>query len=639
MKTKKSNIFNSEWLSFILAILLLSIVFKTSAGEKQPPPGLEIKYSTNGDVNNTVYSNTPVINEKSPQLISLERQLDAARISGNKIASRQIQAEINSFLGQNEVYQPMTENNNKHTSFNDKPSGEEHEFDYFLSPIHTYSIYSHAFGIAPTGSTVAGRTYYLITQDSQSGSDTLKLIHSTNNGVTWSQTLWMSLTGYSFNGDEMDLEVVYDGTDTWIFAVFGVVDQSDGRKKIYFFRRNVTNSSTYWTILNFPGSGAGMNYYNPRITSDNTNFTSNTYVMVLCSMDSTAGANHFAKQKYMYSSTPFDATPGFNYTQPNGASGFHWSTSLGTTANTYLYGDIAYYKDDGGSSDNRIMTVYNCYRSGFNNIYIAYLNNYNTPGSSMSVTETSVNKHLKIAFNGGSNNRNGMITYVRQFNATDWDIFALRTTNGGSNAGGWVRDTVDYTGDFARSCDLSAVRNSNSQFRLTYAQDNSGNGNQPAAYFKSFTGSSWSNSLIFSNAKIDTVYAKPRAGYLLGGGDDGTGIWSTYNGYNGYFAKQILTTTGILTNNEIPSGFSLSQNYPNPFNPVTNIKFSIPVSGIVTLKIYDITGKEVAELVNQNMNPGLYTFDFDASNLSSGAYFYKLSANGFTDVKKMMLVK
>lgn len=99
-------------------------------------------------------------------------------------------------------------------------------------------------------------------------------------------------------------------------------------------------------------------------------------------------------------------------------------------------------------------------------------------------------------------------------------------------------------------------------------------------------------------------------------------------------------TIGIQpVSNEIPNKYCLYQNYPNPFNPVTNIKFNLPNTGLVTLKVYDITGREVAQLVNQNMNQGTYTFDFDASHLSTGAYFYRLSANGFTDVKKMMLIK
>ncbi|HAX48849.1 MAG TPA: peptidase S8, partial [Bacteroidetes bacterium] len=85
--------------------------------------------------------------------------------------------------------------------------------------------------------------------------------------------------------------------------------------------------------------------------------------------------------------------------------------------------------------------------------------------------------------------------------------------------------------------------------------------------------------------------------------------------------------------------FSLHQNYPNPFNPVTNIKFSIPKSGNVSLKVYDILGREVAELVDEFKPQGNYLVDFNASFLSSGVYFYRLETSEFTEVKKMVLVK
>jgi hypothetical protein len=95
----------------------------------------------------------------------------------------------------------------------------------------------------------------------------------------------------------------------------------------------------------------------------------------------------------------------------------------------------------------------------------------------------------------------------------------------------------------------------------------------------------------------------------------------------------------INVNEEIPTAFSLFQNYPNPFNPVTNINFSIPKTGIVKLVVYDAIGKKVSELVNGNYNAGSYKVDFNASFLSSGVYFYKIEAEGFTEVKKMILVK
>jgi hypothetical protein len=101
--------------------------------------------------------------------------------------------------------------------------------------------------------------------------------------------------------------------------------------------------------------------------------------------------------------------------------------------------------------------------------------------------------------------------------------------------------------------------------------------------------------------------------------------------------------------NEIPDRYSLSQNYPNPFNPVTKIKFDIAsnnyfplergAGGMTILKVYNILGKEIATLVNEQLLPGTYEVAFDGSKLSNGVYFYKLSTVNFTDTKRMLLIK
>ena len=88
-----------------------------------------------------------------------------------------------------------------------------------------------------------------------------------------------------------------------------------------------------------------------------------------------------------------------------------------------------------------------------------------------------------------------------------------------------------------------------------------------------------------------------------------------------------------------PLEFSLSQNYPNPFNPTTSISYQVPEKSFVTLKVYDLLGKEVAALVNEDKASGKYTVVFNASNLPSGIYIYKLTADNFTAVKKLMLLK
>ena len=89
----------------------------------------------------------------------------------------------------------------------------------------------------------------------------------------------------------------------------------------------------------------------------------------------------------------------------------------------------------------------------------------------------------------------------------------------------------------------------------------------------------------------------------------------------------------------LPIEFCLSQNYPNPFNPTTNIRFDISKSGITVLKVYDILGKEVATLVNKKLQAGSYEVDWNASNFSSGVYFYQLQSGDFVKTKKMLFVK
>ncbi len=90
---------------------------------------------------------------------------------------------------------------------------------------------------------------------------------------------------------------------------------------------------------------------------------------------------------------------------------------------------------------------------------------------------------------------------------------------------------------------------------------------------------------------------------------------------------------------ELPDKFTLSQNYPNPFNPITEINYSIPKDVKVTIKIYDILGREVKILVDEFKPAGYYNVTFDASDLSSGVYFYKIEAGDFTNIKKMAVIK
>ncbi|MFZ1322094.1 MAG: T9SS type A sorting domain-containing protein, partial [Ignavibacteria bacterium] len=90
---------------------------------------------------------------------------------------------------------------------------------------------------------------------------------------------------------------------------------------------------------------------------------------------------------------------------------------------------------------------------------------------------------------------------------------------------------------------------------------------------------------------------------------------------------------------DLPKNFKLENNYPNPFNPTTKIKFSLPSETNVKLAVYDITGREVSVLENQVLKAGVFEYQWNGSGLSSGVYFYKLTAGSFSQVKKMILSK
>jgi hypothetical protein len=113
-----------------------------------------------------------------------------------------------------------------------------------------------------------------------------------------------------------------------------------------------------------------------------------------------------------------------------------------------------------------------------------------------------------------------------------------------------------------------------------------------------------------------------------------TGIFQTWSAIIDY------TTIGIeQIGNTIPKEYSLKQNYPNPFNPVTTIEFNVPESDFITLKVYDITGKLISTLAEQNVKAGSYNAKWDASNYPSGIYIYSLQSSRFTESRKMILVK
>ena len=129
-------------------------------------------------------------------------------------------------------------------------------------------------------------------------------------------------------------------------------------------------------------------------------------------------------------------------------------------------------------------------------------------------------------------------------------------------------------------------------------------------------------------------------GSILSLAVSGTNIFAGTEG-SGVFRRALsdIITDVKEISNSIPNNFVLSQNYPNPFNPSTNINFSVPLSSFVSIKVYDVLGKEVASLVNEELKAGSYKFSFNANGLTSGVYFSRVTAGNFTQTKNMILLR
>jgi len=173
-----------------------------------------------------------------------------------------------------------------------------------------------------------------------------------------------------------------------------------------------------------------------------------------------------------------------------------------------------------------------------------------------------------------------------------------------------------------------------------FSNSRTGSGSIPIIYHSTDSGINWDTAYINNSSEGGFERIK----FI----NDSVG-WALLQYYSSNCVL-LKTTTGGLTfvnqiNSGMPKSFSLSQNYPNPFNPVTKIKFQIPPftkggsGGFIKLIIYDILGKEITTLVNEQLKPGSYEAEWDGSDFASGIYFYSLVTDDFTETKRMVLIK
>jgi hypothetical protein len=170
-------------------------------------------------------------------------------------------------------------------------------------------------------------------------------------------------------------------------------------------------------------------------------------------------------------------------------------------------------------------------------------------------------------------------------------------------------------------------------FSLATAGDTLYAATSASVYYTTDLGQMWTQVPNDGFLATPSIHALMVTGGFIYAGMTGSGALGAYR-------RAVPGTTSVeLTNKTIPDGFALEQNYPNPFNPKTAISFQLPAVSQTSLIVYDLLGREVATLVNKELEPGSYRVTFDASGLASGMYLYRITAGPFTDARKLLVVK
>jgi hypothetical protein len=313
------------------------------------------------------------------------------------------------------------------------------------------------------------------------------------------------------------------------------------------------------------------------------------------------------------------ANNGLNWTQANlsdrSVNAFAVSGSniyAGTSAGSFSYG--VYKSTNNGLNwgttllNNRVVySLATDPNYNINNIFAGTygFGIYLSTNSSNTWTQTSLNNHTVYSIIVSNNN---------VFAGTETGVY--KSTNTGAN---WTLTNLNNVNAY------SLVLNDNNIFAGTHS---------PNSFSVSTDlGISWTqrNEGLSSNLSVNALLLKNNVLYAgITGGTSG----------NGVYARSLGELIGInLISSEVPNSFSLSQNYPNPFNPNTNIDFQIAKKGLAKLIIYNILGREVTVLVNEQLYPGIYRVEWVGSNYPSGIYFYKLITEGYTETRKMILLK
>lgn len=589
------------------------------------------------------YQELPAGYHKSGKQIEIERELIRLKQedrSENLAKIIELNKKLAEITGNTSIQYSSNTNNSQFglINFNYPNAGG---FNDFIQNTRIYSntnrnIKGITAAIEQRGST-AGKIWSVVFYSADSTSpDTFRVYYSLNNGMSWTQYISGNIRPGDFvTPDDLDMELVENNTgQKYLWVMFGF-KQASGRKAIGSFVLQVPSpNGTFFNILEWTQSDSLKNYYNVRLTSDNARYAATPYVYLACSFDSLDGSgNRVNSQKFARLLAPYSlSNPVFSFMAPK----FYWYENSSSYRRT-SYTDAAYFNN--GGSDSVLVSF--CGVPDSTKLYFAKCDiNGNPPvsfqGAGGNIGGSDPNSYKTFARLSSNGNDNGsVICTFRRLLAGNWNVKYFSSQLYGN-----------FEGSFTESQLLGSSINPNFIPDITGVRNGS-------THYIAFTTSSVPDSLnyIALNAggiinrinsmnyysSADQISPKPLFRYQTG---DSCLVFYSEDG-----PRNLVSSAGCsgepigLLNSQYPAEYSLQQNYPNPFNPETNIRFTLPVKTMVTLKIYDSLGKLVDTAAEGIMAAGSYSVTFNAAHLASGVYFYKLDTDKYSDVKKMVVLK
>lgn len=444
--------------------------------------------------------------------------------------------------------------------------------------------------------------------------DTIYIFKSTNNGLNWSVIQKVLTSNDSVKIHSFDFYVTDSVNVFRLGGAFSVVNAYgtgyDGSIIWATMKDDGTGGRMVQTYATLPNMG----FIAPAIVSDGYSKSAATtsWYMTFQGVSPSTGAGTLALVQYSID------------------WGYTWL--LDTARSTYNDYDLDI---DYSAIDNNLMVLLTNNLTATNpNLRFRYIA-ISALGTATSFSQynpaSTSNPEYSSSF-GVNRQTNAIIATFTQSTGGLEDIYYSYSLNG--VAGTWVTSQPIVTGSNNENYATVDCDQQQGVFRLTYRS--TGSNYDTVVYMEtSSPGTGFGGRQVVNQTNNSSSNIAPD---VVGRSGSGGAAFAGVNNIKVFYDGSDIITN-LNPNKLIPETFSLEQNYPNPFNPVTNISFSLPVNSFVKLNIYDITGKEVKQLINRFMNAGKYNLQFDGKDLNSGIYFYKLTAGDFISVKKMILVK